>query len=74
MAYNFPKMRGDIPCFDANMHWHCEVCEKYIEPDKSFYEYPDKYHYFPISRYWNGYGSEVFCSVDCSFTWHLSHP
>jgi hypothetical protein len=75
----FTRMRNDIPS-KLSSQYYCHVCKKQIASDSTdhfkydfqgnwVYDFTD---YTPSSRYWNGYGSEVFCSIDCSFSWNSS--
>lgn len=76
MAQPFKSMRVDLPS-PTERCWTCAVCDTHIHAESQ--EVFDtktktvKIVYTPVSRYWNGYGEEVYCSVYCGkLDWSLS--
>jgi len=73
MAQKVKPMRTDIPTSIPEVTWMCSECNKEVDLEPQthyvknrFGQYDLQLEYIPDSRYWNGYGPEVFCSIECS--------
>ena len=73
MAQPVKPLRTDIPTSIPEVLFHCSECNKEVELESQnkyvknrFGQWEQELEYIPESRYWNGYGPEVFCSVECS--------
>jgi hypothetical protein len=67
--------RPDIPTATP-CTWNCCICNKTIDCKQEYYYQKDNSlanRYYPLSKYWNGQGTEIFCSIECSFDFYEKH-